>query len=55
MPIGASSRPMAVFSGFYESSRPPPSGNEGGIVGTYHIDVLFAVTLLAAAKAIWSE
>ena len=30
--IGASARPMAVFSGFYESPEPPPSGDARGIV-----------------------
>ena len=30
--IGASAHPMAVFSGFYESHEPPPSGNVLGIV-----------------------
>jgi hypothetical protein len=25
--IGVSARPMAVFSGFYESPGPPPSGD----------------------------
>ena len=32
MPIGASARLMVVFSGFYESHGPPPSGNDLGIV-----------------------
>jgi hypothetical protein len=31
-PIGASARPMGVFSGFYESHEPPPSGDASGIV-----------------------
>ena len=30
--IGASARPMVVFSGFYESHEPPPSGDARGIV-----------------------
>jgi hypothetical protein len=30
--IGASARPMAVFSGFYESPGHPPSGDGHGIV-----------------------
>jgi len=30
--IGASARPMAAFSGFYESHKPPPSSNARGIV-----------------------
>jgi len=30
--IGASARPMAAFSGFYESHEPPPSGDARGIV-----------------------
>ncbi len=30
--IGASARPMAAFSGFYESHKPPPSGDVRGIV-----------------------
>ncbi len=30
--IGASARRMAVFSGFYESPGPPPSGDACGIV-----------------------
>ena len=30
--IGASARPMAAFSGFYESHKPPPSGDARGIV-----------------------
>ena len=32
MPIEVSARPMAAFSGFYESHEPPPSGNMRGIV-----------------------
>jgi len=32
MPIGARARPMAVFSGFYESHGPTPSGDVRGIV-----------------------
>ena len=32
MPIGASARPMAAFSGFYESPGPPPSDNVRVIV-----------------------
>ena len=32
MPIGASARPMEAFSGFYESHKPPPSGDARGIV-----------------------
>ncbi len=32
MPNGASARPMAAFSGFYESQEPPSSGNACGIV-----------------------
>ena len=32
MPIGASARPMAAFSGIYESHEPPPSGDAHGIV-----------------------
>ena len=35
--IGASARPMAVFSGFYESHEPPPSGDAWGIVPP-HLD-----------------
>jgi len=31
-PIGASARPMAAFSGFYESHKPPPSGDARVIV-----------------------
>ena len=30
--IGASARPMALFSGFYESPGPPPLGNAHSIV-----------------------
>jgi len=30
--IGASARPMAAFSGFYESHEPPPSGDAHVIV-----------------------
>jgi hypothetical protein len=30
--IGASARPMVVFSGFYESPGPPPLGDACGIV-----------------------
>ncbi len=30
--IGVSARPMAVFSGFYESPGPPPSGDASGKV-----------------------
>ncbi len=30
--IGGSDHPMVVFSGFYESHEPPPSGNARGIV-----------------------
>jgi hypothetical protein len=30
--IGASARPMAAFSGFYESHEPPPLVNARGIV-----------------------
>ena len=30
--IGASAYPMAAFSGFYESHKPPPSGDARGIV-----------------------
>jgi hypothetical protein len=30
--IGASARPMVVFSGFYESHKPPPLGDACGIV-----------------------
>ena len=32
MPIEASARPMAAFSGFYKSHEPPPSGDARGIV-----------------------
>jgi hypothetical protein len=32
MPIGASARPMATFSGFYESPGPPPLDNVRVIV-----------------------
>jgi hypothetical protein len=32
MPIGASARPMAAISGFYESHEPPPSVDARGIV-----------------------
>ena len=32
MPIGVSARPMAAFSGFYESHEPPPLGDALGIV-----------------------
>ncbi len=32
MPIRASARPMAAFSGFYESHEPPPLGDAHGIV-----------------------
>jgi hypothetical protein len=31
MPIRVSARPMAAFSGFYESHEPPPSGDARGI------------------------
>ncbi len=37
-PIGnikVSARPMAVFSGFFESHEPPPSGNACGIVPSH--------------------
>jgi hypothetical protein len=30
--IGARARPMVAFSGFYESHKPPPSGDVRGIV-----------------------
>ena len=30
--IGASARPMAMFTGFYESHKPPPLGDARGIV-----------------------
>ena len=30
--IGVSARPMATFSGFYESHKPPPLGDVRGIV-----------------------
>ena len=33
--IGASARPMAAFSGFYESPGPPPSSNVRGIVPSH--------------------
>ena len=33
--IRVSARPMAAFSGFYESHEPPPSGNACGIVPTH--------------------
>ena len=29
--IGASAHPIAAFSGFYESHKPPPSGDACGI------------------------
>ena len=67
MPIGASAHPMAVFSGFYESHGPTPSGDVRGIVPahrhgqqngkqseTFCIFDLFAVAL-AAAEAIRSQ
>ncbi len=67
MPIGVSARPMAAFSGFYESHEPPPSGDARSIyrriataikmaskVGAFCIFILFAVAL-AAAEAIRSE
>ena len=65
--IGASARLMAAFSGFYESHKPPPSGDVRSIVpahrdghetaskvGSFCIVVPFAVAL-AAAGAIQSE
>jgi hypothetical protein len=36
--IRASARPMAVFSGFYESPGPPSSGNVRGIVPPHRDD-----------------
>jgi hypothetical protein len=56
--IGASARPMAVFSGFYESHGPTPSGDARGIVPAhrhghrnkvdiYCIVIMFSVTLAA--------
>jgi len=33
---GASSHPMAAFSGFYESPGPPPSGDARGIAPSHH-------------------
>jgi hypothetical protein len=30
--VGASARPMVAISGFYESHKPPPSGDARGIV-----------------------
>ena len=36
MPIGAGARPMAAFSGIYESQEPPPSGDVRGIVPAGH-------------------
>jgi len=58
---------MAVFSGFYESNKPPPSGDARGIIPPHRdghqnghqseyilCRVLFAVAL-AAAEAIQSE
>ncbi len=36
MPIEVSARPMAAFSGFYESHEPPPSGDARGIVPPHH-------------------
>ena len=36
--IGVSARPMAVFSGFYESPGPPPSGDVRGIVPPHRDD-----------------
>ena len=38
--IGASARPMAVFSGFYESPVPPLSGDACGIVPPHRDDHL---------------
>ena len=35
--IGASARPMAAFSGFYESHKPRPLGDARGIVPS-HLD-----------------
>ena len=32
MPIEVSAHPMVAFSGFYESHKPPPSGNVRSIV-----------------------
>ncbi len=65
--IGVSACPMAAFSGFYESPRPPLSGDACDIVSLHCNDhqnghqsgyimlvVLFAVAL-AAAGAIRSE
>ena len=38
MPIGESARPMAVFSCFYESHEPSPSGDARGIVPAHRND-----------------
>jgi len=37
MPIGASSRPMVGFSGFYKSHGPTPSGHAWGIVPAHRL------------------
>ena len=34
--IGASARPMVVFSGFNESHKPPPLGDARGLVRPHH-------------------
>ena len=36
MPVGVSARPMAAFSGFYESHEPPLSGDARGIGPLHH-------------------
>ena len=36
--IGASARPMVMFSGFYESPGPPPLDNACGIVPPHRDD-----------------
>jgi hypothetical protein len=46
--IEASAHPMVVFSGFYESHEPPPSGDARGIVPKWpskwvHITSLFCL------------
>ena len=66
--IRASARPMAVFSGFYESPGPPSSGNVRGIVPPHRDGhqngqqsgyicsiIVVLIIALAAAGAIWSE
>jgi hypothetical protein len=66
--IGTSARPTVVFSGFYKSHEPPPSGDARGIVlphrhghrngqqrGGGMLLIVVLIVFLAAAGAIRSE